>query len=117
MSDAECLRKKVEILKELGDDWKNSAIVLSDALRGNEDLRDSIQALCKERSQGNMIKIGLTLLAFPLPIVVDDVLGWSLLAAGLLQRKIKNSALYLEDIDEAFPSLLKEIEKIRQETI
>ena len=63
------------------------------------------------------MKIGLTLIAFPLPIVVDDVLGWSFLAAGLIQKRIKNSALYLEDLDKSLPSVLKELQEIRQEII
>jgi len=63
------------------------------------------------------VKTGLTLIAFPLPIVIDDVLGWSFLAAGLIQRRIKNSALYLEDVNDAFPSIIKELQKIRQEIV
>ena len=64
-----------------------------------------------------MVKIGLTLIAFPLPIVIDDVLGCTLLAGGLIQRKIKNSALYLEDIGKIFPDLIKELQEIQQEIV
>jgi hypothetical protein len=63
------------------------------------------------------MKIGLTLIAFPLPIVIDDVLGWSFLAAGLIQKRIKNSALYLEDIDKSLPSVLRELQDLRQEIV
>ena len=63
------------------------------------------------------LKIGLTLVAFPLPIVIDDVLGLTLLAGGLIQRKIKNSVLYLEDVDKTFPDLVKELQEIKQEIL
>ncbi len=64
-----------------------------------------------------MVKIGLTLIAFPLPIVIDDVLGLAFLTGGLIQRKIKNSALYLEDVNKIFPDLVKELQEVRQEIV
>ena len=64
-----------------------------------------------------MVKIGLTLIAFPLPIVIDDVLGWAFVAGGLIQRRMKNSALYLEDVNKIFPDLVKELQEIKQEIV
>lgn len=86
-------------------------------MKGREAILEDIKRLCKGSNQGNLMKIGLTLIAFPLPIVIDDVLGWSFLAAGLIQKRIKNSALYLEDIDKSLPSVLKELQDLKQEII
>ena len=91
--------------------------IMNDVARNDGTILNSIKRLCKEHNQGNMVKIGLTLIAFPLPIVVDDVLGWTLLTAGLIQRKMKNSALYLEDLNRIFPNLVKELQEIKQETV
>jgi len=91
--------------------------IINDAVKGSGDLLESIKRICKEHNQGNMVKIGLTLIAFPLPIVIDDALGWPLLVAGLIQRKIKNSALYIDDFNKILPSLVKELQEIRQEMV
>ncbi len=117
MKEIEELKKKADMLHELGEDWRKNMAIMNDAAKGSEDLLQSIKRLCKEHNQGNMMKIGLALIAFPLPIVIDDVLGWPLLAAGLLQKKIKNSALYLEDFSKTLPSLVKELQEIRQEMV
>jgi len=111
------LKKTVDMLRELGEDWRENKAIINDVARGDGDMLSSVKKLCKKSNQGNMVKIGLALIAFPLPIVVDDVLGWSFLAAGLIQRKIKNSALYLEDIDKTFSSVLKDLQEIRREII
>ena len=111
------LKKTVDTFRQLGEDWRENMTIISDAVGGNGAMLESIKRLCKKSGQGNMVKIGLTLIAFPLPIVIDDVLGWSFLAAGLIQRKIKNSTLYLEDVNNTFPSLIRELQEIRQEIV
>jgi len=117
LKETEELKRRTNILRELGEDWRKNIAILNDASREDRETLESIKRLCKESNQGNMVKIGLTLIAFPLPIVIDDVLGWSFLAAGLIQRKIKNSALYVEDVNKAFPRLLKELQETRQELV
>jgi len=111
------LKKTAYTLQELGEDWRKNMAIINDVARGDGDILEAVKRLCKESNQGNMVKIGLTLIAFPFPIVIDDVLGWSFLAAGLVQRKIKNSALYLEDINKTFPELIKELQETRREMV
>lgn len=117
MKETEELKRRTNILRELGEDWRKNITILNDVSREDRETLESIKRLCKKSNQGNMVKIGLTLIAFPLPIVIDDILGWSFLAAGLIQRKIKNSALYIEDVNKAFPRLLKELQETRQEIV
>ena len=111
------LRRTVSTLQELGEDWRKNIAIINDAAKDNGAMLESIKLLCKEKNQGNMVTIGLMLIAFPLPIVIDDVLGCSFLAAGLIQKKIKNSALYLEDVNKTFPGLVKELQEIRKDII
>jgi len=108
------LKKTVDTLYELGKDWRENTALVNDVAKGNGAMLESINRLCKKSNQGNLVRIGLTLIAFPLPIVIDDALGWSFVAAGLIQRKIKKSALYLEDVSETFCRLVKELQEIRQ---
>ena len=102
-------KKKISILKELSEDWRENLAATRNLAQGREEMMQSIGRLSKKNNQADMVKIGLTLIACPLPIVVDDVLGWSLLAAGLIQKKIKSSGLYLEDVQEVTAKLAKEL--------
>lgn len=117
MIEIDELKKTVDTFRQLGEDWRENMAIIGDAVGGNKATLQSIKRLCKKSGQGSMVKTGLTLIAFPLPIVIDDVLGWSFLAAGLIQRKMKNSTLYLEDVSKTFPHLVKELQEIRQEIV
>jgi hypothetical protein len=105
------LKKAAETMRELTDDWKENIAIAKDAAVDRKTL-DAVKLLSKQKNQGNLIKIGLMLIAFPFPIVVDDALGYPLLAAGLLQRRIKNSALYLEDFSKTLPDVVKELQEL-----
>jgi len=111
------LKRRISLLKDLGDDWRKNAEIVNQAVFEMQAVHESINRLSRKNNEGNLMKVGLTLIAFPFPIVVDDVLGWSFLAAGLIQKKIKNSGLYLDDIGKTFPDLLKEIHQIKQDTL
>lgn len=117
MKETQQLRKTGDILREFAEDWRVNMTIMNDVARRDGTMLKSIKRLCRENNQGNMVKIGLTLIAFPLPIVIDDVLGWTLLTTGLIQRKIKNSALYLEDVNKIFPDLVKELQEAKQEIV
>ncbi|MCW3980225.1 MAG: hypothetical protein NWF11_01990 [Candidatus Bathyarchaeota archaeon] len=117
MKNIEELRRKIDLLHDYAKDWQDNIAIIGDVAKGDASTLQSIDRLCKSKNQGNLIKLGLTLIAFPLPIVIDDALGYPLLVAGLVQRRIKNSALYLEDTSSELPSLLKELQGIRQEMI
>ncbi|MEE8632249.1 MAG: hypothetical protein V3T10_02955 [Candidatus Bathyarchaeia archaeon] len=106
-------KKKMSILRELSEDWRENLAATRSLAQGKEEMMLSISRLSKKNNQGDMMKIGLTLIACPLPIVVDDVVGWSLLAAGLIQKKIKSSGLYLEDVQEATVKIVKELHNSR----
>jgi hypothetical protein len=117
LEETQKLKKTLDTLRELGEDWRKNIAIINDATRGYEAGLESIKRLCKKNNSGNMVKLGLMLIAFPLPIVIDDVLGCSLLAAGLIQKKIKNSALYIEDVNKTFPHLMKELQETKKEII
>jgi hypothetical protein len=116
LKETEELKKAVVALRELGEDWRENATVLNDSFRSDRTMVEPVRRLLKENNQGSLIKIGLACLAFPEP-VVSDLLGYGLLAAGLIQRKIKNSALYLEDIERTFPRLLRELRETKREIV
>ena len=73
--------------------------------------------LWREGNKSRLVKLGLTLIAFPTPVPLDDVAGLILLSAGLIQTKMKNSALYADDICESFPRIINEVNAIRQDLV
>ena len=115
MKETRQLRKTNGMLRELAEDWRVNMAIINDVAKRDQTVLRSIKRLCKDNNRSNMIKIGLTLIAFPLPIVIDDVLGCAFLAGGLIERKMRNSELYLEDVNKIFPDLVKELQEIRQE--
>ncbi len=115
MKELEELKRTVDTLRELGDDWKENTAIIKHTMSEQVAVQESVKRLLKESNQSGLVKIGLTLIAFPFPIVIDDVLGWSLLAAGLIQKRVKNSALYLDDVEAFAPRLVEELGEIRQE--
>jgi hypothetical protein len=108
------MKKTAETLRELGSDWKENLATFDNAVSGSEDTFLSLKRLCKENNKGALIKFGVACLAFPEPIV-SDICGYLLITAGLIQRRMKNSALYVEDVNRSFPLLLKELREIRQQ--
>lgn len=111
------MRKDVVNLREFCEDWKKNIAILGEVNRGSAAVSDSVKHLCRKSNQGNLAKIGLTLIAFPFPIIIDDLLGWSFLAAGLVQRRIKNSAAYFDDASKALPGVLRELEEFLQKIV
>lgn len=117
LKETQQLRKTNGMLRELAEDWRVNMAIINDVAKRDQTVLRSIKRLCKDNNRSNMIKIGLTLIAFPLPIVIDDVLGCAFLAGGLIERKMRNSELYLEDVNKIFPDLVKELQEIRQEMV
>ncbi len=117
MKNTEELKSRIDLLRDYAQDWQENIALVGDVAKSDRAMLQSISRLCKSQNQGNLIKLGLTLIAFPFPIVIDDALGYPLLIAGLVQRRIKNSALYLEDTASSLPSILKELQGIKEQMI
>ena len=111
------LKRQISMLREIHKLRADTLNTLKDLKTDHGALISSMNQLSRKSNEGNLAKIGLTLLAFPFPIVIDDLLGWPLLIAGLVQRKIKNSALYVDDPSRVFSNLQKELADKRLEIL
>ncbi len=78
------------------------------AMRGFTNELHDAQNLWKKGGSPRLIKIGLVLIAFPDP-TISDLVGTALVAAGLVQLKMRNSALHIEDVYKTFPKVMKEL--------
>ena len=102
-----------EVLRQLSLSRKETVNVVNTSMRGfTKELR-STQKLWKRGNNSLLIKAGLALIAFP-DATISDVIGSAMVAAGLIQLKMKNSALHVEDVYKTFPQVVKELGAIKQ---
>lgn len=90
-----------------------TANIMDTAMRGFVEELRSTQKLWKRGNNSFLIKAGLALIAFPDP-TISDVLGSALVAAGLIQLKLRNSTLHVEDVYKIFSKVIKELGAIKQ---
>jgi hypothetical protein len=98
------------MLQELGFSHKETAEVLSGLSR---ELKLT-KRLWRKNNGSKLVKVGLTLIALPEPFIVTDMVGAALVTAGLLQARVKNSRLYIEDVCKTFPKVVRELEALRE---
>jgi hypothetical protein len=81
-----------------------------------ETARDvhATQQLWRAGNKSRLIKIGVALVVFPDPTPTTVIVGGCFIAAGAVQKAIKNRALFAEDVTKTFQSTLKEISAINQ---
>jgi hypothetical protein len=103
------LKSTAKAVNELGESYCDAL----NALSGASNEVKMVRKLWRKENKPHCVSLGLTLIALPDPFIVTDLAGAALLAFGLIQYKVKNSALYLEDIYKTFPKLLKELNEIR----
>ena len=63
--------------------------------------------------KSKLIKIGVSLIMFPDPSPVGDIVGAGFLAAGAIQKGIQNQSLYVGDIKKTFENTLREVCSIK----
>ena len=103
----------IEVLHELSQNRKETANTVGSAMHDyTEELRFA-QKLWKQKNSSWLIKAGLALVAFPDP-TISDVVGAAMIAAGLVQLKMRNSKLYVEDVTKTFPRVVRELGSIKQ---
>ncbi len=102
-----------ELLKHLSISRKETANTVDAAMPSFANELHSTQKLWRRGNKPFLIKAGLALIAFPDP-TISDVIGSAMVAAGLIQLKMKNSALHVEDVYKTFPKVVKELGAIKQ---
>jgi len=106
-------KRKIEtvafMLRELGLSYRETTNLMSEVTR---ELRLS-RSLWKKENSSTLVKVGLTLIALPDPLIITDVVGAAMVAASMVQTKIKNSGLHIEDLCKTFPKVLRELDALR----
>lgn len=105
------LKKTATVLQELGLSYQETLEVMKGFTK---DLR-STKSLWKDGDKSRLVKIGLTIIAFPEPTPISETLGAFVLSLGIIQNKRKNSTLHIEDVYKTFQDVNRSILRTRQE--
>ena len=105
-----------KLLKQYRNSREQTAGAVGNAMRGFTNELHSTQKLWKQGNKSLLIKVGLAMIAFPDP-TISDVVGAALVSAGLIQMKMQNSALHVDDVYKTFPKVVKELGAIRAQTV
>jgi len=104
------IKTLTDALHELSLNREEAAKIVSEAVRESH----SVENLSKKGDTSLLIKVGLLLIAFPDP-TISDLVGTLLVSAGLVQKRIKHSRLYMEDIPGTFQGIIKNLQSVRRE--
>ncbi|MBE0512069.1 hypothetical protein IBX38_03360 [Candidatus Bathyarchaeota archaeon] len=107
------LKTTATVLQELGLSYQENLEVMKGFTK---DLR-STKSLWGDGDKSRLVKIGLTIIAFPEPTPISETLGAFVLSLGIIQNKMKKSALHIEDIYNTFQDVNRNLLRIRQELI
>ena len=104
------LKSLVDVLRELGLSYEETV----DAVNGVAKEARSTRNLWKEGKKPRLIKIGLALIAFPEPTPLSETLGAVVLSAGIIQKKMRQSSLGIEDVYNTFQGVMKDLQLIKR---
>jgi len=96
-------------------EMNESYIDLLKETKGTAQSVHAAQQLWRAGYKSKLIKIGVALVVFPEPTSISDTVGACFIAAGAVQKAVRNRALFMEDVKKTFQSTMKEISAIKQD--
>ena len=103
--NTEQVKNATKALKELNESY----IDIIGAVKDTANVAKDTKKLWREGHKSKLIKIGISLIIFPEPTPISEIIGACFVAAGTVQKGIQNRAIYIEDITKAFKSTLKDV--------
>jgi hypothetical protein len=103
------VKAAIKSFSELSDsymDFKNLMSVTAEEAAAT-------QKLWREGNKSKLMSIGMAVFLFPEPTPISEIVGTGIMAAGLIQKSLKNRAIYLEDIPKTFLKTCKELRSAR----
>lgn len=103
------LKSLINVLHELGLSYEETV----DAMNGVVKEVRSVRHLWRKGDNSWLIKVGLALLAFPDP-TLSDILGSIILSAGLIQKRMRQASLGIEDVCSTFQGIIRDLQTIKR---
>ncbi len=108
--EQEELKRMAVVLQELGLSYTETLEVIKEM---SKDVNNA-KKLWRDGHKSKLIKLAITLITFPEPTPISETMGAAVLAAGLIQNRIKKSTLHVDDVYKTFQDVNNDILKIRQ---
>jgi len=111
------LEAMVIALRELGLSYDETVKLMSGVMKDAKSLRSLWgKPGVGGRKGSRLIKLGVSLIAFPVPTVgIKKSLGAMLIAAGLVQERMKH--LHVADVYSTFEDVNRELKKLQQKSV
>ena len=106
--DESNVKNVVEAAKELGEAYEETEGLLSgftESLKVAENLYGS----GKKGTGADLVSLGITLIVFPEPTFIPDVIGCGIVAAGLAYQKLVLPPLSVDDIYSSIADQMREL--------
>ena len=107
------LKTTATVLQELGLSYQETLEVMKGFTK---DLR-STKSLWRDGDKSRLVKIGLTLIACPEPTPISETIGVFVLSLGVIQNKMKKSALHVDDVYKTFQDVNRSLLRTIQELV
>lgn len=95
-------------------EMNESYIDLLRETRGTTQTIHDTRQLWRTGYKSKLIKIGVALIVFPEPTPISETVGACFVAAGAVQKAVRNRALFVEDVKKTFQMTMKEISACKQ---
>jgi hypothetical protein len=103
------IKTATKALNELNESYSD----LFGALKGTARDVEATKKLWRCGNESRLIKIGVALIMFPEPTPISETVGACFVAAGAVQKGIRNRAIFLEDVTKSFKNTLKDVWTIK----
>ncbi len=107
----------VTVSRELGLSHEETVKLMSEVTKDAKNLRPLLgKPDAGGRKGSRLIKLGVSLIAFPIPTIgIKKSLGATLIAAGLLRQRMKH--IHVADVYSTFKDVNRELQRLRQKSI
>jgi hypothetical protein len=107
----------VAALRELGLSYEETLKLMSEFTEDAKTLRSLWgKPSVGGRKSSGLIKLGVSLIAFPIPTIgIKKSLGATLIAAGLIRERMKR--IHVADVYNTFKDVNKELQRLRQKSV
>lgn len=85
------------------------------AMSGVANDLGSVKHLWKIGDKSKLIKIGLALITFPEPTPISETLGAVVLSLGVIQTKMRQSTLHIDDVYNTFQEVIRGLHTANKE--
>jgi len=95
----------VDVVRDLSESYAD----FFHSIKGTITEANAARKLWRGGNHSRLVKLGLALIVFPEPTPISETVGMCLLAAGAVQKGMRDRTLYTEDLYKTFHSTLKSI--------